>query len=117
VKVRLKYFRTLLNLGRLRYETYSGLKPVLRNSAESFHEKEKDIIIMVLKKGVISGEFLIPEPDQTASLFLDLIKGLRISVLNDKSTLFIEEEEFERLQSKTIAFTQIFIKGLKPCNS
>ena len=50
-----------------------------------------------------------------ASLFLDLLRGLRISLINEKETLFIEQEEYDLLFDKTIAFTNIFIKGLK-CN-
>jgi hypothetical protein len=59
------------------------------------------------------GIFYINDPDSTASLFLDLLKGLRISVVNDKKTLFIEQEEFGKLLENTNAFTKIFINGLK----
>jgi hypothetical protein len=48
-----------------------------------------------------------------ASLFLDLLKGLRITLVNEKKTQFIEQEEYDLLLEKTIAFTNIFIKGLK----
>jgi len=42
---------------------------------------------------------------------------LRITVVNEKKTLFIEEDEYEILLEKTIAFTNLFIKGLKYNNS
>lgn len=113
VNVRLSYFRTLLNLSRLRLEAYSDLKPVFRDTIRIFKEKEKEIIIRVFEKGVNSGVFKIDDPDQTASLFLDLLKGLRVSVVNEKGTLFIEQDEYDRLLENTIAFTDIFIKGLR----
>lgn len=113
VNVRLSYFRTLLNLSRLRLEAYSDLKPVFRDTIRIFKEKEKEIIIRVFEKGVNLGVFKIDDPDQTASLFLDLLKGLRVSVVNEKSTLFIEQVEYDRLLENTIAFTDIFIKGLR----
>jgi hypothetical protein len=34
-------------------------------------------------------------------------------VVNDKKTLFIEQEEFGKLLENTNAFTKIFINGLK----
>lgn len=112
VNARLSYFHSLLNLSRLRLEAYSDLKPVFRETMILFKEKEKEIIIKIFKDGIKKGIFFIEEPDKTASLFLDLLKGLRISVVNDKKTLFIEQEEYDKLLYNTIAFTEIFIKGL-----
>lgn len=109
---RLSYFRTLLNLSRLRLEAYSDLKPVFRETIRIFKEKEKEIVIKIFEKGISTGKFSIKDKDRTASLFLDLLKGLRVSVVNDKKTLFIEEEEYDLLLEKTVAFTEIFVKGL-----
>lgn len=72
---RLSYFRTLLNLSRLRFESYSGLKPGFRESIRVFKESEKDIISKIFEKGISGGIFFIEDTDQTASLFLDLLKG------------------------------------------
>jgi len=110
---RLSYFRTLLNLSRLRFESYSGLKPGFREAIRKFKEKEKYIISKIFEKGISAGIFYIKDTNQTASLFLDLLKGLRVTVINEKETLFIEQDEYELLLEKTIAFTNIFIKGLK----
>jgi AcrR family transcriptional regulator len=110
---RLSYFRTLLNLSRLRMEAYSDLKPVFRETIHIFKEKEKEIIKKIFEKGLASGIFYIDDTDLTASLFLDLLKGLRVTVVNEKETLIIEQEEYDLLLEKTIAFTNLFIKGLK----
>jgi AcrR family transcriptional regulator len=110
---RLSYFRTLLNLSRLRMEAYSGLKPVFMESIQIFKEKEKEIIEKILNKGINSGIFFISDTDQTATLFLDLLKGLRTTLFNEKETLFIEQEEYDLLLEKTITFTNFFIRGLK----
>jgi len=113
VSTRLSYFRTLLNISRLRLEAYSDLKPVFKETISLFKEKEKEIIVRIFEKGISKGIFSIKDTDQTASLFLDLLKGLRISVVTDKKMLFIEQEEYDRLLEKTIAFTEIFINGVK----
>jgi AcrR family transcriptional regulator len=110
---RLSYFRTLLNLSRLRLESYSGIKPVFREAILRFKEKEKEIVRKIFEKGITRGVFFIKDTDQTASLFLDLLKGLRITLINEKETLFIEQDEYDHLLEKTIAFTNIFIKGIK----
>jgi AcrR family transcriptional regulator len=110
---RLSYFRTLLNLSRLRLEAYSDLKPGFRETIQLFKEKEKDIIKKIFEKGISIGLFFINDTDQTATLYLDLLKGLRTTLINEKKTLFIEQEEYDLLLEKTVAFTKLFIKGLK----
>jgi AcrR family transcriptional regulator len=110
---RLSYFRTLLNLSRLRLEAYSDLKPGFRETIQYFKEKEKEIIKMIFEKGISSGVFFISDTDQTASLYLDLLRGLRATLVNEKETLIIEQDEYDMLLEKTIAFTIFFIKGLK----
>jgi AcrR family transcriptional regulator len=113
---RLSYFRALLNLSRLRLEVYSDIRPALRATLLNFNEKEKEIVIKILEKGLSKGKFSIRDTSQTASLFLDLLKGLRVSAVNHKHTLFIEEEEYESLLSSTVAFTEIFIRGVRKNN-
>jgi len=76
-------------------------------------EKEKEIIKKIFEKGISSGVFHINNIDQTTSLFLDLLKGLRSTVVSEKKTLLIEQDEYDLLLEKTIAFTDFFIKGLK----
>jgi AcrR family transcriptional regulator len=110
---RLSYFRTLLNLSRLRLESYSGIKPVFRETILKFKEKEIEIVKRIFEKGITAGVFYINDTDQTASLYLDLLKGLRIIVINEKKTLFIEQDEYDLLLEKTIEFTNIFIRGIK----
>lgn len=112
VNARLSYFHALLNLSRLRLEAYSDLRPILRETIISFREKEKEIVEKILINGIKKGIFYIENPDKTASLFLDLLKGLRVSVVNLKKTLFIEPDEYQILLKNTIDFTDIFIKGI-----
>lgn len=113
ITARLDYFRKLMNLSRLRYEEFSDIKPVLRDLLESFRETEKKFISGILKAGVENGDFMKMDTEHTASLFLDLIKGLRISMVTSKNRPAIEPEEFDRLLKRTLEFTHIFIRGIK----
>lgn len=111
--VRISYFNRFLNLSRLRQETYSTLRPVFREVLTIFKEKEKEMIVKILKKGLSEGIFFIDNPDETASLYLDLLKGLGVNIINTKMTMTMEQEEYDLLVRKTALFTEIFIKGLK----
>ena len=65
VTTRLSYFRTLLNLSRLRFETYSDLKPAFRETIRFFNEKEKEIMVRIFEKGINQGIFSILDTDAT----------------------------------------------------
>jgi AcrR family transcriptional regulator len=110
---RLSYFRTLLNLSRLRLQFYSDLKPVLKDTMHVFREKEKEIITQIINKGIQDGIFYYNDVNKAASLFLDMLRGLRMSILNDKISLVLDQQEYDRFLEKTNAVTEIFIRGLK----
>jgi AcrR family transcriptional regulator len=112
-RLRLEYFSRLLNLSRLRLEVYSDIKPVFRENLRIFKEREKELVKDILNKGLSTGIFSTDDTDKTASLFLDLLKGLRVSVITGRRTLTIEQTEYDRLLENTNSFTDIFIKGLK----
>lgn len=111
---RLGYFSRLLNLSRLRLEAYSDLKPALRDTTRSFKEKETELVKEIFKAGIDKEIFTIEDINQTAILFLDLLKGLRASLISGRKMLVIDQSEFNTLLEKTRTFTDIFIKGIKP---
>jgi AcrR family transcriptional regulator len=110
---RLTYFKDLLNLSRIRPEAFSEYQPLVANSFNNFREKEKKIIMRIMKRGINSGQFSIKSTYESATLFLDLLRGLRSTVLSNKKLLVIDEEEFKILSKKTKDFSDIFIKGLR----
>jgi AcrR family transcriptional regulator len=112
-QARLSYFRTLLNLSRLRFQFYSDLKPVLKDTMNKFREKEKEVIIHIIEKGMEDGLFHYDNAEAAASLYLDMLRGLRMSILNDKISLVLDQSEYEMFLEKTNAVTDIFTRGLK----
>ena len=111
--MRLEYFRRLLNLSRIRLEAYSDMKPVFRETNQIFREKEMVIVKGILESGVDNDIFRIDDITETASLFLDLLKGLRTSIITDHRTLMLDNAAFESILDRTRSFIRIFINGLK----
>lgn len=110
---RLSYFKALLNLSRIRAESYSELQPLIALTIKDFRERERNLIIQILESGKSRGMFSFYDSSESASLFLDLLRGLRATVLNNKKLLVIDDPEFKILSEKAIAFTEMFIRGLK----
>jgi TetR/AcrR family transcriptional regulator len=109
---RLSYFRTLLNLGRLKVVEIYGLKPVLASTLARFSEEERKLVARILDSGRQSGQFGIQDIHKTAVLFLDLLKGLRSGFMTNKEITVINDSEYEALCNKVADITDIFIKGL-----
>ncbi len=112
VKTQLYYFKSLLNLAQMRIEAFKGIKTILGDVWLRFREKEKETLIFIFKKGMEAGIFKKLEPEKTAELFLDLVKGLRGTVISRKTLIYINDEEYESLLEKINAFTEIFINGI-----
>jgi AcrR family transcriptional regulator len=111
--LRLEHFRRLLNLSRLRLEVFADLKPVLGEKLKIFRDKEIDTIKRILEKGVRTGIFSMMDVSGIACLFLDLLRGLRVSHISGRRMMVIEQPEYDRLLEQTNSFTGIFIRGLK----
>lgn len=109
---RLSYFRRLVNLSRIRLASLSDLKPMIADSLRNFAEEEKRIIVEILEQGIRNNVFIINDTYSTATLFLDLLRGLRSAFMTNKDILVIDEAEFGILSDKVKDITEIFIKGL-----
>jgi len=113
VEIRLSYFKTLINLNRLSFEASSNINNVLGDIWVEFRKKEVDIVKSILSKGKDQKVFKILDIDETASIFVDLLKGLRMVELHKKRIFYIDEDEYKVLKKKMKIFTELFIKGLK----
>jgi len=113
IRIRFQYFKTLFNLSRLRIEEFNTIKPMLTDTLSIFRQKEESIISEFITAGNQQGIFHADNPKENASLFMDIIKGLRMQYLHKKELFYIEPDEYDELEKKYAAFTDLFIKGLK----
>jgi len=110
---RLSYFRKLVNLSRMRAESLSDFRPLISESVKEFREKETRIVQEILEMGNGMGHYAVKDTYAIAGLFLDLLRGLRRAILDDKKLLIVDEDEYNILKTKALAFAEIFINGLK----
>jgi AcrR family transcriptional regulator len=113
IEIRMKHFRTMLNLSRFRLEDFCNLKPIIGDIWVQFQDKEVEIIEQILNIGIDKKLFFIEQPHEVAQLFMELLKGLRKNELHNKELFYLDQKEYEVLISKTYAFVNIFIKGLR----
>ena len=113
VRIRMNLFRTLINLNRSRLEAFIGISSFMKSTYADLRWQEKEIIKEIFSEGVKTGLFFISDLDESADLFLELLKGLRMSILKDLTLYYLETNEYELLVKKTMQFVDIFTKGIK----
>ena len=113
VSLRLSFFRSLLNLSRFRADYFSSLKPSFRDTFISFRAKELEIISEVLSRGRETGDFGKIDCKNMAALYLDILRGLRISMVNSKVNMYLDQDEYEDLLRKSIDSARIFTAGIR----
>jgi AcrR family transcriptional regulator len=111
-RIRLSYFKTFFNLGRLKREEFSSMKPLFQDVLNNLTNKEIKLIENIIIYGNEKGIFHSDNVTEMAALFIEIIKGLRMQVIHRKELLYIEQEEYEALEYKLSIFTSLFIRGL-----
>ena len=113
IRINLLYFRTLLNLSRIRLTEMVIPPQCMKEQIEEFRIKEVELIKTILDTGVKRKVFTIENTVEMANLFLDLLKGLRKVIIGKKEIFYLENEEFEVLTKKIYMFTEVFANGIK----
>lgn len=112
VKIRLDYFKTFFNLARIRFEEFKNMKPLMGDTYQRFNAREEEQIKAIMSQGVMAKIYYIEDIPSMASLFLETLKGLRHTVMHDKELMYVEQKDYELVEKKQNAFTDVFIKGL-----
>jgi AcrR family transcriptional regulator len=113
VKIRMDLFHTLINLNRSRLESLAGISSFMKTTNAGLRKEEKEIIKGIFMDGMKAGIFVIKDIDELADLFLELLKGLRMSILREMTFYYLETEEYALLVKRTMQFVEIFTNGIK----
>jgi AcrR family transcriptional regulator len=112
VHVRQEVFKKLINLGRTRLELFADMHLFMKETVAELRTQEKEIIIGILERGTADGIFDIADIEETADLLLDLLRGLRVTMLKGISSFQDLNKEYKQMTKKTSLLVEIFIKGI-----
>ncbi|MEI9918569.1 MAG: TetR/AcrR family transcriptional regulator [Bacteroidota bacterium] len=113
---RLLSFQSLINLGKFSSSIFDSLKPALSSLQEDFTKRENQLIEKVLALGVKKKEFTIEDIPLTAEMFTSVTRGLRMMVLKQRDSYFLNEDDYATLRKHQEHFTQVFLKGISRTN-
>jgi len=112
VLVRQAVFKKLINLGRTQLELFPDMHLFMKETVADLRKQEKEIIIEILERGISDGIFDIRDTMEMADLWLDVLRGLRITMLKGISNYQNLNEEYEQMVKKTSLLVDVLIKGI-----
>jgi AcrR family transcriptional regulator len=112
VFIRQAVFKKLINLGRTRLESFPDIHMFMKETVAELRKQEKEIIMGIMVRGVNEGIFEIQDIEKTADLLLDLLRGLRITMLKGVTSFQDVDGEYEQMANNTGLLVDIFIKGI-----
>ncbi len=113
IRIRHEHFKNFINLSIFRFADFHTIKPHVKETFERFRKRESEIIEAILIKGKKSGTFICKDPAATATLFLDVLQGLRLVVMQHRDYRELSQGDYDLMEEKHLAFIRLFIKGLK----
>lgn len=113
VRLRMKFFRDLINLGTLSVHSYFETKSVFKKLFIDFEKIELSLINEIIGEGKKLKEFKSELPEDTALIFLHILQGLRCRVLRWAKGQSLDIEAHNNLQKEMSLVTEIFIHGIK----
>jgi TetR/AcrR family transcriptional regulator len=113
VKLRMKFFQDLINLGTLSLYNYSVSKSVYQELFRDFEEIELVLLRKIIDEGIKLNEFDPKSSDEVAMVFLHIIQGLRCRILRKTKSNILTKKDKNNLQKEMNIATDIFINGIK----
>lgn len=113
VKLRMKFFRDLINLGTLSVHSYMDTKSVFKKLFKDFEKIELTLINKIVDEGVQKKEFVNFPDENIAVVYLHILQGLRCRILRTVKGREPDKLTRENLQREMKIATEIFINGIK----
>jgi len=113
VILRHEYFTTFLNLTKFRFSDFYQIRPHFKEMIDQFKHLETEQFTEILKRGKKSGDFSVKKPEETARLFLDILHGLRITVMRNRPIVELTQEDYNLMFRKQKDFVELFIRSIK----
>lgn len=113
VALRHEYFTTFLNLTKFRFSDFYQIRPHFRDMIDQLKKLESEQFTEILKRGKKSGIFSIKKPEETARLFLEILHGLRIIVIRNRSIPELTQDDYNLMLKKQMDFVELFIRSIK----
>jgi TetR/AcrR family transcriptional regulator len=112
VEMRVEYFKKLINLGQLTYDSFHAAKPLYAELGKVFFERETEIIKKLLEQASERKEIMKIDIEEHAIFFVRVLCSLRLYIL-EKRESWEQGNLDSKVRQEYSLFTQLFLKGIK----
>jgi TetR/AcrR family transcriptional regulator len=109
---RTEYLKTLLNLGKLRYEAFKVNKPLFAELCSIFQEQEQKLIKKILRRATENKEIIKIDINNYAGFFITTLKAIRLSELERKESWEGGNMDKE-IERQHLFFVNVFLKSIE----
>jgi TetR/AcrR family transcriptional regulator len=113
VKYRLDYFQNLLNLSKLKTESFFNSKPIFGKVVEDFYKLEIELVASIIQTGIDKQEFREVNKEEYALLLMNILQGLRLIRIKYKALAEFDPEDVAYLKQNNDKVICMFIKELR----
>ncbi len=117
VKMRLRYFRTLINLNSLGLQSWIEVKSLHRDLFVEFERQELGLLQQILSEGRKNGDFRQINLQHTALLFLHLLQGLRLRCVAGALPAKPDNGAAVQLEQEMKILSDVFLHGIMERNT
>jgi TetR/AcrR family transcriptional repressor of mexJK operon len=112
IEKRTQYLKTLLNLGKLRYDTFKANKPLLVELGRIFQEQEGKLVRTILSRALEKKEISKIDIESYSTFFISTLKAIRLYELERKE-LWEQGNIDKEIKRQHLFFANIFLKSIK----
>jgi TetR/AcrR family transcriptional regulator len=113
LSIRHEHFKNFINLNIFRFADFHKIKPHVRESFRGFRERETGIVESIIQKGIRSRQFNCRNPKDSAALFLEILQGLRMVVMQHRDYMDLAKEDYDQIEREHQLFLSLFIDSLR----
>jgi TetR/AcrR family transcriptional regulator len=112
IEKRIEYLKALLNLGKLRYESFRASKPLFSELGIVFHDHEKKLITDILSSAVKKKEIVNLNIEEYSDFFVSVLTAIRLYKL-EKKELWEQGRIENEIKRQHHFFTDMFLKSIE----
>ena len=112
IEKRIEYLKTLLNLGKLRYEGFRANKPLFAEMGKVFHEQERKIINEILRSAIERKEIEKVNTQEYSDFFVSILTAIRMYKL-EQIELWEQGGLDKEIRRQHLFFTDMFLKSIQ----
>jgi len=112
IEKRNEYLKMLLNLGKLRYDSFRATRPLLAELGKIFELHEKKLVKTILEHALKRREIAKIDVDEYSGFFVSTLKAIRLYELDRKESW--EKGNIDKeIKQQHLFFTNMFLKSIE----